>query len=234
MLRGAIHAKHAVDQDADPVGDPLDVGEDVRAEEDTSAPGAERAGSSTPGSRGGRPYQGPAWDRRGSTGRDRARSPAPARRCARWPCESRRIFVREGISKWSRIWSSRARSRFGMERAAEANGLGDGHPAVERMPFRQVGDPAPHFRRQCPYVVPKQLARSATGLNHAQKHPDRRRLAGTVAAEETINGARPGRAGSRRSPRSAPVIFGEPLRCDGVGHECGSRLISSPPAPSFH
>src|SRR4051812_10733478 len=34
VIRGAVDAQHAVDQDADPVGDPLDVGEDVRAEED--------------------------------------------------------------------------------------------------------------------------------------------------------------------------------------------------------
>ena len=31
---GQSTRKHAVDQDADPIGDPLDVGQDVRAEED--------------------------------------------------------------------------------------------------------------------------------------------------------------------------------------------------------
>ena len=34
MFRRAVDAQHAVDQDADPIGDPFDVGQDMGAEQD--------------------------------------------------------------------------------------------------------------------------------------------------------------------------------------------------------
>ena len=104
-LRGAIHAKHAIDQDADPVSDPFDVREDVRAEEDTTPLAADELDhrhQEVAADDRIKAKRGIVEDQQVGVGRDRERAVATA---ARWPCESRRIFLREGSSKWSRIFS---------------------------------------------------------------------------------------------------------------------------------
>ena len=85
-----------------------------------------------------------------------------------------------------------------MKRAAEPRGFGDRHPAVERMPLRQIGNAAAHLGGQGGDLVPQQLDPAVAGLGHPQQHLDRRRLAGPVAAQETIHASRPERAGPDR------------------------------------
>ena len=69
----------------------------------------------------------------------------------------------------------------GMKGAAESTGFGHGHPAIERMALCQIGDAAFLSGRQGGKLVAQQFNPAVTGLEHAQQHLDRGRLAGAIA-----------------------------------------------------
>ena len=105
-----------------------------------------------------------------------------------------------------------------VEGPGEADGLGDRHPAVERMTFGQVGDPGAGFRAQLGGLFAEERGAAVAGLRHAQKHADRGRLACPVTAEESVDGPLGNAEVQGVDGAVFAEVFGEVLSDDDVGH----------------
>jgi hypothetical protein len=108
--------------------------------------------------------------------------------------------------------------------------LADGQLGIRGRALDKVADAAPHGRRLGAHRFPEQLGVTCRWRDHPEEHPDRRRLAGAVGAEEPVDLA-PGDAEVHAVDGQdiAAVALGEPERRDGeLAHRTPSRPWPSP------
>ena len=115
---------------------------------------------------------------------------------------------------------------FGIEDSRESHGVANRHPAVDRVPFGQVGDPTTRVGRKLGCVVAQHRCRTACGVDHAEQHLDRGRLAGAVAAQEAVDRSPWDPQVEAVDDALRSVVLGQPLRFDHMVH--ADTLVSLP------
>ena len=205
------------DHDADAVGDALDVAQDVRAEQDRAAlplDDLDQRFEEVAADDRVEAERRVVEDQQLGIGRDGQRERHLRLLAAGKAAEflaTRELEVVEDL-----IHEHVVPARVKCPR--EADRVVDRHPAVQRMPFGEVGDARACRVRQVGGVLAQQHGAARIGSDHAHEHLDGGRLAGPVAAQEAVDAALRHAEVERIDYASFAVVFRESLGDDGVGH----------------